>query len=183
MELVSGLATAYEDSFALGAFMIGILTVALVVALAIYLYRAFALMTIARKTDTPLAWLAFIPIGSEYLTWRISRTPMWTLIVYFGLLVTAVFGYVLIALSPALIGPMTNLALIIVFLLLLLVWLVALVAILSYWWWHIASRRGYPGAVGLLMSLPYFGQMIPYLGWVFGIVPLVTIGILAWRDP
>ena len=45
-------------------------------AVAVYVYSAAALMTIARKTDTPNAWLAWIPIASVYLTARIASVRL-----------------------------------------------------------------------------------------------------------
>ena len=182
METLSALATT-DPTMVANSFVIVALIIALIVGLALYLYRAFALMTIARKTDTPLAWLAFIPIASDYLTWRVSRTPLWTLVVWFGLGVAALVGYAVVGMSQGVVDPQAAIPLLIGFFLAILLLLGAFIAILSYWWWGIAEHRGYPPAFGLLMSLPYFGQVLPYVGWVFGIVPLVAIGILAWRDP
>ena len=52
------------------------------VALATYIYFAVALMTIAKKTNTPNGWLAFIPIANIYLITQIAGLPAWyTLII------------------------------------------------------------------------------------------------------
>lgn len=51
--------------------------VSLVVGLAAYLYAAFALMAIAKRTSTPNGWLAFIPIANVYLMIQIARLPWW----------------------------------------------------------------------------------------------------------
>ena len=68
---------------AFGAFMI----FALIIFLAIYLYMAFALMTIANKTKTKNSWLAFIPIANIYLMTQIAGlSGWWTLAVLAGII-------------------------------------------------------------------------------------------------
>ena len=54
-----------------------------VFAIITYVYMAFALMTIANKTNTPNAWLAWIPIVNLYLITQIAQVPWWTLFVIF----------------------------------------------------------------------------------------------------
>ena len=71
----------------LAAFFAGMFLTALLVGLAVYIYMALALMTIAKKTDTPNAWLAWIPLANVYLMVQISKTPWWTI---FGLLLPAI---------------------------------------------------------------------------------------------
>ena len=55
----------------------------LIFVLAIYVYMAWALMTIAQKTSTPNGWLAWIPIGNLYLMTQIAGVPWWTMLVIF----------------------------------------------------------------------------------------------------
>lgn len=57
--------------------------VSIVVGLALYVYSALALMTIAKKTNTPNAWLAWIPIANLYLMTQIAKVPWWTFLVIF----------------------------------------------------------------------------------------------------
>ncbi|MBR9683261.1 hypothetical protein GOV03_01855 [Candidatus Woesearchaeota archaeon] len=45
--------------------------------IAIYIYFAFALMTIAKKTKTDNAWLAWIPIANVYLMTKMAGLPGW----------------------------------------------------------------------------------------------------------
>lgn len=52
-------------------------TIFLVVLLAFYLYSAFALMAMAKRTKTPNGWLAFIPIANIYLMTQIGKLPAW----------------------------------------------------------------------------------------------------------
>jgi len=52
----------------------------LVVVLALYIYTSIALMTIANKTRTRNAWLAWIPIANFYLVTQIAGVSgLWTL--------------------------------------------------------------------------------------------------------
>ena len=58
------------------------LIVLCIVFLAIYLFMAFALMTIGNKTKTKNSWLAFIPIANIYLMTQIVKiSGWWTLLV------------------------------------------------------------------------------------------------------
>jgi hypothetical protein len=49
----------------------------LVFALAIYVYTALALSTIAQKTNTENGWLAWIPIANIILMLNIAKKPIW----------------------------------------------------------------------------------------------------------
>lgn len=62
-----------------GAFMF----IWLIVMLAIYVYFAICLMKIAKKTNTPNGWFAWIPILNIILMVQISQKPMWWLIFFF----------------------------------------------------------------------------------------------------
>ncbi|MBC8500326.1 MAG: hypothetical protein ISS25_01520 [Nanoarchaeota archaeon] len=55
----------------------GALVLALIIGLAVYVYIAIALMTIAKKTNTPLAWLAWIPLANIYLMTQIADLSWW----------------------------------------------------------------------------------------------------------
>lgn len=47
------------------------------VGLAAYLFSGFALMAMAKKTNTPNGWLGFIPIANVYLMTQIAKLPWW----------------------------------------------------------------------------------------------------------
>lgn len=49
----------------------------LVVVLGFYVYLALCLMTIARKTNTPNGWMAWIPIVNVFLLLMIAQKPLW----------------------------------------------------------------------------------------------------------
>lgn len=56
---------------------------ALIIALVLYVYTSWTLMVIAQKTNTPNAWLAWIPIGNLYLMTQIAQVPWWTFLLIF----------------------------------------------------------------------------------------------------
>ena len=47
----------------------------------LYIYMAYALMTIADKTKTKDSWLAWIPIANLYLMTQIAKAEWWTFII------------------------------------------------------------------------------------------------------
>ena len=55
----------------------GALVFLFVFGLAFYVYLALALQTIANKTGTPNAWLAWIPIGNLFLMLNVAKKPLW----------------------------------------------------------------------------------------------------------
>ncbi len=54
-----------------------VLVVFLLVGLAFYIYFAYSLMTIAKKTNTGSAWMAWVPIVNIFLMLMIAKKPMW----------------------------------------------------------------------------------------------------------
>lgn len=67
---------------AFAAVLAGFAVVFFIVAIAIYIYASWALMTIADKTKTKNGWLAFIPIANVYLMTQIAKlNGWWTLVV------------------------------------------------------------------------------------------------------
>jgi magnesium-transporting ATPase (P-type) len=62
-----------------------------VIGIAAYIYFALALQTIAKKTNTENAWLAWIPIANLILMVNIAKKPMWWVILCFIPLVNLVF--------------------------------------------------------------------------------------------
>ncbi len=70
-----------------GGILAGLFFVFLLVSLAVYIYAALALMTIAKKTKTPNGWLAFIPLANVYLLTQLAEVSGWyTLILLVGLI-------------------------------------------------------------------------------------------------
>lgn len=52
------------------------------IALVAYVYMSLALQTIANKTATANAWLAWIPIANLILMLSVAKKPMWWLILF-----------------------------------------------------------------------------------------------------
>ena len=55
----------------------------IIAGIVLYAYSSWALMTIANKTNTPNAWLAWIPIANLYLMTQIAQVPWWTFLLIF----------------------------------------------------------------------------------------------------
>jgi hypothetical protein len=60
----------------------GILMIALLCGVAVYIYMALALQTIAVKTNTANAWLAWVPIANAILMLQIAKKPLWWIILF-----------------------------------------------------------------------------------------------------
>ena len=63
-----------------------------VVGLAFYVYMALALQTIATKTGTANAWLAWIPIANAFLILSVAKKPMWWFLLFLIPLVNLVIA-------------------------------------------------------------------------------------------
>ena len=64
-------------SMAAAGLGMGLILFFLVFAAAGYIYVSLALQTIATKTKTENAWLAWIPIANIFLMLSIAKKPMW----------------------------------------------------------------------------------------------------------
>jgi len=62
--------------------------------LAVYIWVALCLQTIANKTNTPNSWLAWIPIANIYLMCKVAGKPGWWTILFFIPLVNIVFAII-----------------------------------------------------------------------------------------
>jgi hypothetical protein len=59
--------------------------------IAVYIWLALCLQTIARKTAIPNAWLAWIPIANIYLMCKVGYKPGWWTILFFIPIANIVF--------------------------------------------------------------------------------------------
>ncbi len=57
--------------------------IGLIIPVIFYLFTAIMFFLIAKKTDTSLPWLAFIPIANVILMLNIARKPIWWLLLLF----------------------------------------------------------------------------------------------------
>ncbi|MFZ2193574.1 MAG: DUF5684 domain-containing protein [Candidatus Moraniibacteriota bacterium] len=64
-------------------FLIRILFFCLFLVIIYYIYIAICLSKIARKTNTPNAWFAWIPIFNFLLALHVSRKPEWWVFLFF----------------------------------------------------------------------------------------------------
>lgn len=80
--MLSGSAVAQDNSAATAAVFSTLIFFILGLALVAYLYMALALQTIATKTATPNAWLAWIPIANILLMLAVAKKPMWWFVLF-----------------------------------------------------------------------------------------------------
>jgi len=120
--------------------------------LGIYVYSSLALMKIAKRTNTPNTWLAWIPYANFYLISKIAKKHWWPI---FLMLISIIIYF----LPKNIILDILSYIAVIIFLI-----------FCTIWWWKICERRGRPGWWALIV-------LIPIIGWIWG---LIIIGILAW---
>lgn len=77
------------------AFLGGFLLFFWIFLFGLYVYTALALQTIAQKTNTENAWLAWIPIANIFLMLMVAKKPLWWFILFLIPLVGIVM-YVLV---------------------------------------------------------------------------------------
>lgn len=70
-----------QDDAAAAAGMAGIAMFQLIFAIGGYVLMAIALMTIANKTGTPNAWMAWVPIANLVLMIQIAELELWWILV------------------------------------------------------------------------------------------------------
>ena len=75
-------AFAQEDNRMPLAFLGAFLFAYLIFFLVMYIYWALATQTIANKTNTENAWLAWIPIANCFLWLMIAKKPLWWFILF-----------------------------------------------------------------------------------------------------
>jgi len=61
----------------------GIFALVFFILIIVYIFYAICLMKIAHKTNTPNAWLAWIPIANMVLMLQVAKKPMWWIILFF----------------------------------------------------------------------------------------------------
>lgn len=95
----ASLAFAQEDNSApsggaAGLLAGGFLLVFCVILLAFYVYLALALQTIANKTHTENAWMAWIPILNLILLLNVAKKPLWWFILFLIPIVSLVMAII-----------------------------------------------------------------------------------------
>jgi len=64
----------------------------LLIGIAAYVWMALCLQIIARKTNTPNTWLAWIPIANIYLMCKVAGKPGWWTVLFFIPIANIVFA-------------------------------------------------------------------------------------------
>ena len=82
-----------DPDVAAGA-MAGIMIVYFALMAALYVYFSLCLMKIAQKTNTPNAWMAWIPIVNIVLMLQIAKQPVWWIILMLIPLVNLIIGII-----------------------------------------------------------------------------------------
>lgn len=67
----------------------------LVLTIVFYIYFAICLQTLAKKTDAPNGWLAWIPVANIFLMIQIAQKPLWWFILLLIPIVNIVIGIIL----------------------------------------------------------------------------------------
>jgi len=86
--------TTAIDPVMSGAF-IGIMIFYTIFMLAMYIYLAIVLMKIAKKTNTPNNWFAWIPFLNLYLMVKIAKKPGWWFILMLIPFVNIIIGIII----------------------------------------------------------------------------------------
>ena len=125
------------------ALVAGILFFVLLWMLALHIYKAIVLMVVAKKTNTPNGWLAFIPVAHLFLKTQIAKVH-WAFM--FIPIAAFALGYVPV------VGPL-------IFWATLFIWN-------GFIFWKICEARGKPGWWGILMVIPLINLvMLALLAW------------------
>jgi tetratricopeptide (TPR) repeat protein len=133
----------------------GLGIVLIAIPLVLYLFFAVMLFLIARKTNTAMPWLAFIPIANLYLMVNIAGKPIWWLALLLLPAITAAFP---------LLGSVDPTDGLIVTILTALVYLVQMVALLLVCL-GISAARGKSVIWGILLFIPCTQPIgLAYLG-------------------
>jgi hypothetical protein len=113
-----------------------------------YVYMAICLMKIAKKTNTPNGWMAWIPIANVVLMLQIAKKPVWwtaLLLLFFIPLINVIAG---------------------------IVWLILSIII----WMAICKRLGKPEWIGVLMIVPIANLVVPgYLAFSNGVASAQSV--------
>lgn len=72
-----------DSNAAVTGIMGGMMIVSVIICIGFYAFFALILMTIANKTSTPNAWMAWIPILNIILMLSVAKKPMWWIILFF----------------------------------------------------------------------------------------------------
>jgi len=134
----------------------------IIIDVAVYVWFALCLYIIAKKTDTPNPWLAWIPIANFYLMCKVAGKPVWWTAIFCLTLVLAVvsaFAFVMwifLAMAGGEIPMWFYSIFVATIVLVLLFWALFIII-----WMAIAKARHKPSWLGILMIVPIANLVIP----------------------
>ncbi|HTC93066.1 MAG TPA: DUF5684 domain-containing protein [Terriglobales bacterium] len=76
------MAQSSDDNRAAALLGGGVMMVVLLIGLAVYVYIALAIQTIANKTRTENSWMAWIPILNIILLLNVAKKPIWWIVLF-----------------------------------------------------------------------------------------------------
>ena len=87
------------DAASLGAlgFLAALIIPLIIIGIAVYIYAAIVLMTIAQKTKTENAWLAWIPIANIYLMTQVGEVSGWWTLLVLAAIIPILGSFVVMA--------------------------------------------------------------------------------------
>ena len=125
--------TNYQDSLVggfTGTLLVIMLFLLIIFFVALYVYMALAFMSIAKKTKTKNAWLAWVPIANFYLlTQMAKKSRHWTWILLLALIPLPFAGLVIAGVG---------------------IW----------FFWIVAERIKFPGWISLFLLIPLVNLII-----------------------
>jgi len=95
IDLSNAVSVTYGGGAEAGALM-AVLGFMWLIVLVLYVYQALCWLYIAKRTNTPNGWFAFIPILNIILMLQIAKRPLWWIILYFIPIVNIVIAIMLI---------------------------------------------------------------------------------------
>tara|TARA_Y100000310_G_scaffold332325_1_gene407685 strand:- start:879 stop:1436 length:558 start_codon:yes stop_codon:yes gene_type:complete len=142
------------------AAFLGLFIFLMVLAVLAYFYVAFALLNIAKRTNTPHGWFAFIPLLNLYLISRIAKMHWWP----FLLIVAYIIFIMLASLGDIMevIGSILGVISLLVF-----------VVYSIIWQWKMFEAVGRPGWWILTILIPFVGNLVYF----------ILLGVAAWGKP
>lgn len=141
-----------------------ILVVALLVLIGLWIYTSFAWMSIGKKLRHKHPWLAWIPFARGAMILQLGGFSwQWIFLSLSGIFLLFALGGIALAILGMVLAGIGVAALYIL-------------GLISRW--RIFEKRKYPGWYSL--SLLFTG--LPYIGYILGILYLVVLGIVAWKD-
>ena len=91
---VTALAQSEEDNRAAALLGGGFMMIVLLIGLAVYVYIALAIQTIANKTHTENSWMAWIPILNIILLLNVAKKPIWWIVLFLIPIVSIVIAII-----------------------------------------------------------------------------------------